>query len=63
MVEEGRSCQQVLNQLTAMRNATHKVSLMMVQNYATQCLADASEAEGVPADVEELVALISKAVS
>ena len=58
MIEEGRDCQQILNQLTAMRRATYQTGLLLVRSHAAQCLLDAETA-----DVDALVALISQAAS
>ena len=38
MLDEGRNCQEVLQQLTAIRSAAHQASLILVQNHALECL-------------------------
>ena len=43
MVEEDRDCQDILTQLAAIRGAAHQVSVMVVQEYALQCLNDPEE--------------------
>jgi DNA-binding FrmR family transcriptional regulator len=43
MVEEDRDCQDILTQLAAIRGAAHQVSVMVVQEYALQCLNDPDE--------------------
>ena len=40
MVEEDRDCQDILTQLAAIRGAAHQVSVMVVQEYALNCLND-----------------------
>ena len=55
MVEEGRDCQAILHQLTAVRAATYQVSLLLVRDYASQCLRESDEA----ATIEELVKTLS----
>lgn len=40
MIEEGRDCQDILTQLAAIRGALHRVSVMVIQDYATNCLSD-----------------------
>lgn len=62
MIEEERDCQQILTQLRAMRSATQQVSLQLTRAYATECLVQATDAEGNPTDVDKLVTLISEAV-
>lgn len=48
MIEEGRDCQEVLQQLAAIRSATHQASLRLMRSYATQCVR---AAEGSPDQV------------
>ena len=38
MVEEDRDCQDILTQLAAIRGAAHQVSVMVVKEYALNCL-------------------------
>ena len=38
MLDEGRNCQEVLQQLTAIRSAAHQASLILVRNHALECL-------------------------
>lgn len=44
MIEEGRDCQEVLQQLAAMRAAIWKVSIQVIRSYALECaqMADSS---------------------
>jgi DNA-binding FrmR family transcriptional regulator len=43
MIEEGRDCESILQQLTAVRSAVHTASLALARAYATQCLVDADD--------------------
>ncbi len=38
MLDEGRSCHEILQQLTAIRSAAHQASLVLVRNHALECL-------------------------
>lgn len=38
MLAEGRDCQEILQQLSAVRSAVHGAMLVVIQNYITQCL-------------------------
>jgi CsoR family transcriptional regulator, copper-sensing transcriptional repressor len=38
MVEEDRNCEEILHQLMAINEAVRSVSLMLVQDYAAECL-------------------------
>jgi len=40
MLEEERECQDILTQLAAIRGAAHQVSVMVVKEYALNCLND-----------------------
>lgn len=40
MLEEDRDCHEILQQLTAIRSAVYQTSLMLVRNFATQCLKE-----------------------
>ena len=41
MIEEGKSCEEILLQLVAIRSAVHKTSVIVAQRYASACLIDA----------------------
>ncbi len=43
MIEEEKSCEEVLLQLVAIRSAIHKVSIMVAQRYTNTCLLEALE--------------------
>lgn len=38
MIEEGRDCQEILQQLAAIRAAAHQTSLRVVRSYAFECM-------------------------
>lgn len=40
MLEEERDCQDILTQLAAIRGAAHQVSVMVVKEYALNCVND-----------------------
>jgi DNA-binding FrmR family transcriptional regulator len=40
MVEEDRDCQDILTQMAAIRGAAHQVSVIVVKEYALNCLND-----------------------
>ena len=54
MVDEGRDCRAILNQLTAVRSAAYQVSLLLVRDYATQCLRDSEGSKTIDELVETL---------
>jgi DNA-binding FrmR family transcriptional regulator len=40
MLEEERDCQDILTQLAAIRGAAHQVSVLVVKEYALNCVND-----------------------
>jgi len=44
MIDEGRDCRAIIQQLSAVRQAVHQVGLEMMRVYASQCLLDDSGA-------------------
>lgn len=50
MVEEGRECQEVLQQLSAVRAAAHQASLYLMRSFAVECVRDS---EASPDQVAE----------
>jgi DNA-binding FrmR family transcriptional regulator len=43
MFEEQRDCQQIIDQLAALRAATHAVTIQAITCFAQQCLRDSEE--------------------
>ena len=43
MIEEEKSCEDILLQLVAIRSAIHKVSVVVAQRYTNTCLLEAME--------------------
>lgn len=39
MVDEGRDCADILQQMSAIRSAVHQASLVLARAFATQCIA------------------------
>ena len=53
MVEEDRDCQEILQQLAAIRSAVQNASELFLRTYAKECLTRAGSTEEV--DREELI--------
>ncbi|MBC8448085.1 MAG: metal-sensitive transcriptional regulator [Chloroflexi bacterium] len=61
MIDEGRDCKSILQQLAAIRSAAHQASLVLVRSYATQCLSEPWRGEPSPTElVNELVGVLAK---
>ena len=59
MIEEGRDCRAILQQLAAIRSAANQASLMLARSYATECL-NRSDPRSVSELVDELVGVLAK---
>ncbi len=60
MLEEDRDCQDVLQQLAAVRSALHNASLVFARSYALQCMSDqAGEMTGEQL-VDQLMAVLAR---
>jgi DNA-binding FrmR family transcriptional regulator len=62
MVEQGRSCREIVQQLSAVRAAAHQASLLVARVYARECLAQAED-DARPAEViiDELIQVLAQA--
>ncbi len=59
MVEEDRACPDVLSQLSAINEAVRRVSVLLAEKYAFECLDDTEQsAEGAAKSRETIAALI-----
>ncbi len=56
MVDEDRDCREIVQQLAAIRAATHQVGLLVARSYACQCVS-------APADqamLDDLISILGK---
>ncbi len=58
MIEEGRDCQEILQQLAAIRSAAYQASLRLMRSFAVECI-QASE-ESPEEAVEALIRALSR---
>ena len=59
MLEEGRDCQAIVEQLTALRAASHAVTMQALERFAAHCLRDESP-ETVLTHFVEVVAKLTR---
>ncbi len=57
MLDEDRSCQEIIQQLAAIRAAAHQASLLVVRAYATECLRASRPDEAM---MERLIQVLSR---
>ena len=60
MIEEGRDCESILQQLTAVRSAVHTASLALARAYATQCLVEADDTLPPTQVIDSLMTALGK---
>jgi len=61
MVDEGRSCQELLQQLVAIRSAVQQASVVIARSYAGECLAAAPKgAQSQAALIDDLINALAK---
>jgi len=59
MLDEDRECQEIVQQLAAIRAAAHQANLILVRSYAAECLMDTSRGEAQEA-VNKLVDVLTR---
>ena len=62
MLDEDRECQEIVQQLTAVRAAVHNARLQFMRTYARDCLLQGAELSAIErtALVDDLMSLIAK---
>ncbi len=60
MIEEGKSCDEVLLQIAAIKAAVHKVGLVIMEEHAMECLLTGEDGE--PVDKEKMEEVIKTLV-
>lgn len=60
MIAEGRDCREVIQQLIALRAASHAVSIRLLEAHAAQCLNEAADGEERQQALAQLVGMIAR---
>jgi DNA-binding FrmR family transcriptional regulator len=60
MINEGRDCQDVLTQLAAVRGAAYQISVLLVENYALDCVSNHAGADSAEESIAKLVNVLSR---
>ena len=60
MLDEGRDCREVLQQLAAVRSAAHQASLIVVREHAAACLFKSGEHVSPQEVLDSLVSVLEK---
>ena len=62
MIDQGRHCREIIQQLSAIRAAAHQASLLVARTYARECLArPVGDAHSAEAAIDDLIRVLSKA--
>ena len=59
MVEEERDCSDILQQMTAIRSATHQASLVLARAYSSRCLMEPTRGD-MDVMLDQLMATLRK---
>jgi CsoR family transcriptional regulator, copper-sensing transcriptional repressor len=60
MVEDQRSCQEIMDQIAAMRAASHALSIQLLEEFALHCLRSANDSPSLEQAVAQMVSVVSK---
>ncbi len=62
MIEDGRYCPDILQQISAMSGAMDEVALILLQNHIKGCVSDAIKTQQGEESIDELMTIIRKTV-
>ncbi len=60
MLDEGRDCQDIITQLSAIRGAAYQISLLLVENYAQCCVSHPEEYGSPDEAIAKMVSTLGK---
>lgn len=60
MLDQRRSCTEILPQLAAIRSAAYQASLILVQNHALDCLSDPDRSMSTEDIVNDVIGVLAK---
>lgn len=60
MVEEGRDCQEIMNQISAMRSASHALSTELLEEFALHCLRNPESFPSPEKAVAQMVGMVAR---
>jgi DNA-binding FrmR family transcriptional regulator len=60
MVEEGRNCAEITNQLASIRAATQSASVFLLKHYARECWTKAAGERAAEEPLDDLIELMLK---
>lgn len=60
MVEKGDYCIDIVNQISAVRGALDKVSMMILKSHIKSCVTDAIKSKNADEKIKELISTLDK---
>ncbi|AZR74323.1 hypothetical protein BBF96_13535 [Anoxybacter fermentans] len=61
MIEEGKSCEQILIQINAVKAAMNKIGMAIIENYTEECIMDAiNSPENLQKKVRDIIESLVK---
>lgn len=60
MLEEERDCQEVLNQIAAMRAATHAIGMQLLEEFVLHCMQQPDNTLSMEQMVAQMIGAVSK---
>jgi DNA-binding FrmR family transcriptional regulator len=60
MVEDGRGCQEIMDQMAALRAASHAVSVQLLEEFALHCLRGSEDFPSLEQAVAQVMSVVTK---
>ncbi len=60
MVEEQRTCQDIMDQIAAMRAASHALSIQLLEEFTLHCLRSSDDFPSLEQAVSQMIGVVSK---
>jgi DNA-binding FrmR family transcriptional regulator len=60
MVEDGRTCQEIMDQIMALRSASHALSIHLLEKYAIHCLRDQDDSPAFEEAISQMINVVAR---
>ncbi len=62
MIEEEAECQEILNQVSAVKSAVNQVGVMMVKRYARECVLNTQDTQSLEEALVETLDMMARVI-
>ncbi|MGE5422556.1 MAG: metal-sensitive transcriptional regulator [Ignavibacteriales bacterium] len=62
MIEEEAACQEILNQVSAVKSAVNQVGVIMVKRYARECVLTSKDSQSLEEALEETLDMMARVI-